>query len=89
MRGEFPHRGITMHQLPVGDNFPGLLFAVGSALIFLLAIPALWYVLVGAIAAGLAIAGLLRMVRSPKEPTSILQASLVTEKTRFVRRALR
>ena len=42
-----------MHQLPVGGNFPGLIFAVGSALIFLIAIPALWYVMLGALVIGL------------------------------------
>jgi hypothetical protein len=67
-----PHRGITMHQLPVGGNIPGLVFAVGSALIFLLAIPALWYVLAGAVAAGLLIAGLRQLLhRTPDAPISI------------------
>jgi hypothetical protein len=62
-----PHRGITMHRLPVGGNFPGLLFAIGTALIFLLAIPALWYVLVGAVAMGLFIAGVLQIIRHSRE----------------------
>jgi hypothetical protein len=62
MHNEYPHRGITMHRLPVGDNFPGLVFAVGSALIFLFAIPALWYVLVAAVAIGLVIAAVLQVV---------------------------
>ena len=62
MASEHPHRGITMHQLPVAGNFPGFLFAVGSALIFLLAIPALWYVVVAALATGLVIAALLQLL---------------------------
>jgi hypothetical protein len=62
MHSEYPHRGITMHRLPVGDNLPGLVFSVGSALIFLFAIPALWYVLVAAVAVGLVIAALLQIV---------------------------
>ena len=62
-----PHRGITMHRLPVGGDFPGLIFAVGSVLIFLLAIPALWYVLVGAVALGLFIAGVLQIIRHRHE----------------------
>jgi hypothetical protein len=41
---EHPHRGITMHRLSVGGDFPALVFAVGGVLIFLFAIPALWYV---------------------------------------------
>jgi hypothetical protein len=66
------HRGITMHQLPVGGNFPGLLFTVGTALVFLIAIPALWFVIAGAAAVGLAIAGVLQLGRrSPAELTSI------------------
>jgi len=56
-----------MHRLPVGGDFPGLLFAVGCALIFLLAIPALWYVLVGAMAAGLFVAGVLQISRRSRE----------------------
>lgn len=70
MRSEFPHRGITMHELPVGGNLPGLLFVVGGCLIFLFAIPALWYVLAGAAALGLIVAAAL-MWRVPKEPLSL------------------
>ena len=71
-----PHRGITMHQMPVGGNIPGVIFAVGSALIFLLAIPALWYVVVAAFAAGLVIAAILQIVhRKPADsPTLSLKA---------------
>jgi hypothetical protein len=61
MPSEHPHRGITMHQLRVGAGFPGLVFAVGTALIFLFAIPALWYVLGAAAVAGLLIAALLQI----------------------------
>jgi type III secretory pathway component EscS len=62
MPSEHPHRGITMHQLPVAGNFPGLVFAIGTALIFLFAIPALWYVLVAAVVVGLLVAALLQVV---------------------------
>jgi hypothetical protein len=62
MQSEYPHRGITMHRLPVGDNFPGLIFAVGSALIFLFAIPALWYLMVAAVVIGLVIAAVLQVL---------------------------
>lgn len=58
---EIPHRGITMHQMPVGGGFLGFLFAVGSALIFLLAIPALWFVVAAAAVVGIALAGVLQM----------------------------
>src|SRR5205823_11306085 len=59
MESKSPHRGIDMHRLPVGGDFPGLVFAVGSALIFLIALPALWYLVVGALAVGLVIAAVL------------------------------
>ena len=76
MRSEFPHRGITIHKLPVGGNVPGIVFAVGSIVILLLAIPALWFVTVAAIAAGFAAVGILRMVNfEPEEPPSILSAN--------------
>jgi len=68
MEGKFPHRGITMHRLPVGGNFPGLVFALGTASIFLFAVPALWYVLVAALTAGFAIAAVLQLAhRKPLE----------------------
>lgn len=66
MKEEYSHRGITMHQLPVGGNFPGLLFAAGSALIFLLAIPALWFLVLGAIAIGLFVAAALQIAQNRK-----------------------
>ena len=62
MESKSPHRGIDMHRLPVGGDFPGLVFAVGSALIFLSALPALWYLVVGALAVGLVIAAVLQMI---------------------------
>ena len=62
MENKSPHRGITLHRLPVEGNFPGLVFAVGSALIFLLAIPALWYVVAGALVVGLVVAAVLQFV---------------------------
>jgi hypothetical protein len=66
MHSENPHRGITMHQLPVAGNIPGLVFAVGSALIFLFAIPALWYVMVAAIVVGLVIAAVLPVLHQER-----------------------
>jgi hypothetical protein len=62
MESKSPHRGIDMHRLPVGGDFPGLVFAVGSALIFLIALPALWYIVVGALAVGLVIAAVLQII---------------------------
>lgn len=62
MEGKSPHRGIDMHRLPVGGNFPGLVFALGTALIFLIALPALWYVVAGALAIGLVIAAVLQSI---------------------------
>lgn len=56
------HSGITMHKLSFGGGFIGLLFAAGSALIFVLGFPALWYFVASAFACGIAIAILLRML---------------------------
>jgi hypothetical protein len=55
-----PHQGITMHQLRVGGNAGGFIFAVGIVLISLLGIPTMWFFVGLAIIAGLAIALLLR-----------------------------
>lgn len=72
MESKSPHRGIDMHRLPVGGDFPGLIFAVGSALIFLIALPALWYAVVGALAVGLVIAAVLQMIHErPNESQQI------------------
>ena len=70
MESKSPHRGIDMHRLPVGGDFPGLVFAVGSALIFLIALPALWYVVVGALAVGLVIAAVLQLIHDRPEDSA-------------------
>lgn len=72
MESKSPHRGITMHHLPVGGDFPGLAFAVGSSLIFLLAIPALWYLVAGALAVGLVIAAVLQLIHDQPDESKKL-----------------
>ena len=54
------HPGITMHKLPVGAGFAGVVFTVGSMVIFLVGLPTLWYFLAGALALGAGIAAVLR-----------------------------
>jgi hypothetical protein len=75
---ENPHPGISMHKLPVGPGFIGLVFTVGSALIFILGLPQLWYFVVLSAALGLGFAIILRLIsrhRSEREkPLSILSA---------------
>jgi hypothetical protein len=72
------HSGITMHKLSFGGGFIGFVFASGSALIFVLGFPTLWYFVALAFVLGLAIAGLLRagnQWRSNRNrPLSILTA---------------
>ncbi len=62
MKTDRPHPGITMHQIPVGGGFIGLLFTIGSMAIFLIAIPALWAPLLGAIVFGIGFALVLRRI---------------------------
>jgi len=80
---EKPHPGITMHELSFGGGFVGLLFAVGSALIFVLGFPTLWYFVALAFALGVGIALILRIVggrlSDRNKPLSILVASEKTE----------
>ncbi len=52
-----------MHKLPVGGDLPGLVFAVGSVAIFLIALPPLWYFVGFAVLLGLGVAALLRFTR--------------------------
>ncbi len=76
---EKPHPGISLHKLPVGGGFIGLLFAAGSALIFLLGLPALWCFVVFSAALGMGIAGLMRVVSARRsnrtKPLSILSGA--------------
>jgi hypothetical protein len=73
------HPGITMHQLSFGGGFVGLLFAAGSALIFVLGFPTLWYFVAFAAALGIGIAIFLNLTsrRSSEhnKPLSILHAA--------------
>lgn len=62
MKAEQPHPGITMHQIKFGGGFMGLVFTVGSAAIFLVAIPALWAPLLGSLVLGIGFAAILRRV---------------------------
>jgi hypothetical protein len=76
---EKPHPGISMHKLPVGGGFIGLLFAAGSALIFLLGLPALWCFVAFSTALGIGIAVLMHIVTTHRsertKPLSILSTA--------------
>jgi energy-converting hydrogenase Eha subunit E len=76
------HPGISM-QLPVGAGFIGLVFTVGCALIFFLALPELWYFVAFSAVLGIGVAILLRLVtrhRSERsKPLSILSVNEKTE----------
>ena len=73
---EKKHPGITMHKLSFGGGFMGLVFAVGSALIFVLGFPTLWYFVALATALGVGVAALLRFFHEGgldrSKPLSIL-----------------
>ena len=79
MADNIRHPGITMHKLPVGGGFAGLVFAAGSAVIFLLGLPSLWYFVAFSAALGVGIAAMFRLVsdgRSERsKPLSILSVS--------------
>ncbi len=55
---KYPHAGIRIDQIPAEEG-GGLIFAVGTAAIFLLAFPALVPVVGAAVLGGLALAPLL------------------------------
>lgn len=77
------HPGITMHQLSFGGGFVGLLFTVGSALIFVLGFPTLWYFVAFAFILGIGIAIVLRLASNSRtersKPLSILAASEIKQ----------
>ncbi len=80
---EKPHPGINMHKFTVGGGFVGLLFAAGSAVIFILGFPTLWYFVAFAFALGIAIAVVLKIVShrlsDRNKPLSILSSSEETK----------
>ena len=77
------HPGITMHKLSFGGGFIGLVFAAGSALIFILGFPTLWYFVALAFALGLGIAVVLKLasgrMSDHNKPLSILAVSDKTD----------
>lgn len=56
------HPGITMHKIPGGAGFPGLVFTIGVLAVFLMGIPALTYFLAFASALGIGFAVMLRFI---------------------------
>jgi hypothetical protein len=70
------HSGITMHKMSFGGGFVGFLFAIGSALIFVLGFPTLWYFVAFAAVLGVGVAVGLQMfhrIRPDRDhPLSIL-----------------
>ncbi len=82
------HPGITMHKLPVGGGFAGLVFAVGSALIFVLGLPSLWYFVAFSAALGVGIAVIFRLVNS-RRSERMRPLSIVTTNARDESAALR
>jgi hypothetical protein len=71
------HSGISMHKLPVDSGFIGVVFAVGTAFIFLLGLPQLWYFVALSAVLGLVLAIGIRYMNSRRtertRPLSILQ----------------
>jgi hypothetical protein len=77
------HPGITMHKISFGGGFIGLLFAAGSALIFVLGFPTLWYFVALAFALGVGIAIFLRIEsRRLSDRNKPLSISAASEETR-------
>jgi len=76
------HPGISMHKLPVGPGFIGLVFTVGCALIFLLGLPQLWYFVALSAAFGVGLAIVFRLIARNRaqraKPLSILDAGTST-----------
>ena len=85
------HPGITMHKLSFGGGFVGLLFAAGSAIIFIVGFPTLWYFVAFALALGIVIALMLRLLAhrasERNRPPSILQSPSTPQALVFLKRA--
>ena len=70
MKGELLRADIDMAKIPADGNIGGLLFAVGTIVIFLIGVPAIRILFPAAIAIGCGVALVLRFVhgRVPKDP---------------------
>ena len=73
-----------MHKLPVGGGFVGILFAIGSAVIFILGFPTLWYFVAFSAGLGVVIAALIGFFHQSRsdrnKPLSILSDAEVTSR---------
>lgn len=76
------HPGINMHKLPVGGGFIGLLFAIGTAVIFILGFPTLWYFVALSAGLGIAIALMIRVVHQRTSDRSKPLSILTTEESK-------
>ena len=80
------HPGINMHKLPVGGEFIGLLFAIGSAAIFIIGFPTLWYFVAFSAGLGVAIALMIRFIHQRSsdrnKPLSILSTETSQPRSR-------
>jgi len=83
------HPGINMHKIPVGGGIIGLLFAIGTAVIFILGFPTLWYFVVFSAGLGIAIALLIRILHQRtadrSKPLSILTTETPQHRSRVQR----
>jgi len=60
---ESRHPGINMHKFSVGGGFIGFVFAAGSAVIFIVGFPTLWYFVAFSAGLGVIIALLIRALQ--------------------------
>jgi hypothetical protein len=74
------HPGISMHKLPIGGGFIGLLFAVGTAVIFVIGFPTLWYFVAFSAGLGIAIALMIRLIHHRTSDRNKPLSILATEK---------
>ena len=66
---------INVSKIPVGGGIAGAIFAVGSALIFLIGIPALRYFLLAAIVLGCGVALAIHFIRHETPGTSWIRSA--------------
>ena len=81
MPEDTPRPEINGAKLRIGGEIVGLIFTVGSMLIFLTGIPALWYIFPAALVLGCVVALVLRSVRrnNPGAPWLIAAIERKTE----------
>ncbi|MDQ1469151.1 MAG: hypothetical protein QOJ99_631 [Bryobacterales bacterium] len=82
MKQDIPRAEINIAKIPGGGGVAGAIFAIGSTVIFLIGIPALWYTFPAAIALGCGVALVLHFVHQDPPGQSWIRSATTKQAVR-------